>query len=98
MIALSRFDLKAGLANLDEFRFLFVLRRRIDPAVLRSAPMINVGDLVYAGNRAIWRARFFRQELMVEMLARVFRERNSRPSPLLGAVMNQPVFAHVDVT
>src|SRR5947208_1914705 len=54
---------------------------------LRSAPVVDVGDLVHAGDGAMRGATFFRDELTPDIVDGVLLERLSRISALLGAIV-----------
>src|SRR6185437_15479834 len=66
--------------------------------MLRSAPAVNCGNLVDAGDRAVWRAGFFRKELAANVGYGILFQGCARIAALLRAVMYQPVFANVEVS
>ena len=65
--------------------------------VLRSAPMVDVAYLVDAADRAVRGAGFLGQELAFDVFRRVVREGDAGVAALLGAVVDQAVFADVEV-
>src|SRR5581483_9307444 len=64
---------------------------------LRLAQVVEHGDLLHAGDGAAGSARLARIELAAQVLTGVVQERNARVAALLGAVMNEAVFADVQV-
>ena len=64
---------------------------------LRRAPGIDGGYLVHAGNGAARGAAFFGEEFAVALLVGVFHERNAGIAALLRAIVDQAVFADVEV-
>ena len=59
--------------------------------------MVDIGNLVHAGNGAVGGAGFLRKEFTLHILAAIFRQRRAGPAPLLGTIMNQSVLADVDI-
>lgn len=69
---------------------------RVD--LLRAAPAVKDGDLMHAGHGAPGCAGFFCIKLAVATLFGILSQRNPRIPSLLRAVMNQSVFANVEIT
>ena len=65
---------------------------------LRVAFVIECGDLMNAGYRAVRRAGFLRQVLAAYVLECVLLDGSSRIAALLRAIVNKSVFADVEVT
>src|SRR4029077_14397192 len=65
---------------------------------LRSAPVIDVGSLVYARHRAVRCAALLGEKFAANVFHRVVLQRCAGKSALLRAVVHQPVFADVYVT
>ena len=63
------------------------LRSWIGADGLRSAPVIDVGNLVHARYGAVRRTALFRDELAPDVVDGVLLERLSRISALLGAIV-----------
>src|SRR5437870_10716148 len=72
-------------------------RRLEGLAGLGSAPEVDHGDLLYAGDRAAWGAGFAGEELVLEVGRCVLVERDGGVAPLLRTVVDQPVFANVEI-
>src|SRR5579863_4417766 len=66
--------------------------------MLRSAPGIEDGHLMHAGNRAMRSAGFLSNVLATDVLQGIFLQRNPRIAALLGAVVHQTILADVQVT
>ena len=64
---------------------------------LRVALVVERGDLMNAGYRAVRRAGFFRQVLPAYVLERVLLDGSSRIAALLRAIVNKSVFADVEI-
>src|SRR6185312_5144673 len=64
---------------------------------LRCAPVIDVTDLVYAADRAIWGAAFLGQELALHVALLVIRNRHTGITALLAAVVHQAELADVKI-
>ena len=65
---------------------------------LRITPVVEQGDVLHALNRAAWRTGFEGIVFMIKVLRGVILQRDGRITPLLRAVMDQPVFANIEVT
>src|ERR1700678_4424189 len=52
---------------------------------------------MHAGNGAAWGTTFFREELTLTLFVGVFQQRNARVPSLLRTIVNQSVFANVQV-
>src|SRR4029077_8512012 len=65
--------------------------------MLRSSPGVEDRNLVHAGNGAMGCAEFFGQVLATYVITGVFRERDRRIAALLRTVMDQTVFADIEV-
>ena len=52
---------------------------------------------MHAPDRAMWRARFLGEVFSFDVGKRIFLEWNARVTPLLGTIVNQPVFANVEI-
>src|SRR5579864_9756136 len=65
--------------------------------MLRSAPGVEDGDLVHAGNRALGRTGFFGEEFSAKIVAGVLFQRDSGVAALLRAVVDQAVLANIKV-
>src|SRR5499433_2403677 len=65
---------------------------------LGRPPVVEHRHLLDAGDGAEFRAWFFGVILMLQVFARVFFERNARKAALLRAVMDEAVFADVQIT
>src|SRR5262249_28750089 len=61
-------------------------------------PMVDVRDLVHAGNSAVRRARFFGNKFTANILNAVLLQRNCRISALLRAVMDQSILTDIQVS
>ncbi len=86
------------LADLDEFGLGFVGAGVGGHAgVLRGAPVVDVADLVDAGDGAARGAAFFREELALDVFASVAGEGDARVAALLAAVVDEAVLADVEV-
>ena len=59
--------------------------------------MVDVGNLVDARDGAVGSAGFLGQKFTLHVLTAIFRQRRARPAALLRAVMDQAVFADVDI-
>src|SRR5262245_61249486 len=66
--------------------------------LLRSAPVVQHGDLLNAGNSAVFGARFFIIEFPLDILRGVIFEWNCRKTALLRAVMDKAVLADIEVS
>lgn len=64
---------------------------------LRCAPVVNVAYLVDAADSAVGSAAFFGEEFALDVGGLVFGERNARVAALLGAVVDQPKLADIDI-
>src|ERR1700676_4629257 len=65
--------------------------------MLRSTPSVKYRDLVHARNRAIRCAAFFGEIFAAHVVAGVGCERHAGIAALLRAVVDQSVFADVEV-
>src|SRR5436190_22421449 len=65
---------------------------------LRRAQVIDVRDLVDAGNRAVWCTAFFCNEFATDVVDRVSVQRLGGITTLLRTVVHQSVFADVQVS
>ena len=61
------------------------------------APGVDSGYLVDTGHGATRGAAFFGKKLAVALLVRILHQRNAGIAALLGAIMDQTVFANVEV-
>src|SRR5689334_613550 len=59
--------------------------------------MVDVGDLVDTGDGAVRRAALFGNELASNIVDGVLGERLGREATLLRAIMNQSIFADVEI-
>src|SRR5207247_5153592 len=66
-------------------------------AGLGPAPEVDHGDLLHAGDRAARGAGLVGKELVLEVGWCVLVERDGGVAPLLRTVVDQPVFADVEV-
>src|SRR5208337_4579296 len=65
---------------------------------LGSSPVVYVRHLVYARDRTVRSAAFFGEELAANIGERVLLQRGSGITALLRAVMNESVFANVEIS
>jgi hypothetical protein len=80
----------------DQFGDFFDCSGRDLPR-LRGAPVVDVGDLVDAGDGAVGGAALLGEELALEVFAGVLGERDAGEAALLRAVVDEAVFADVEV-
>src|SRR5689334_11676789 len=66
-------------------------------AGLRSAPVVDVADLVHAADGAARAAGLLCQELALYIGGGVLRQRSRGEAALLAAVVHQTVFADVEI-
>src|SRR5580704_3870770 len=59
--------------------------------------MIHIGHLMYARNRTVRRASFFRKKLPPDVGHKILFQRYARVAALLRAIMHETVFAYVEV-
>src|ERR1700761_9717179 len=64
---------------------------------LRGAPVVDVADLVHAGDGAVGSAALLGEELALHALGGVVGDGDCRIAALLAAVVHQAVFADVEV-
>jgi len=64
---------------------------------LRTAPGIQGRSLMHAGNGAARRATFLRHEFALALLVRIFEQRHAGIPALLRTIMDQAIFADVQV-
>src|ERR1700733_10366966 len=64
-------------------------------AGLRRPPVIDVGDLVHAGDSAVRGTGFLGEVFALQVGFGVLRERNPWIAALLRAIVHQPVFTNV---
>ena len=64
---------------------------------MRGAPGIDGRNLVHAGHGAARGAGFFGEELAVALLVSVFHDGNARIAALLRTIVDQAVFADVEI-
>src|SRR6202011_5741321 len=65
--------------------------------MLRGSPGVKDGNLVHAGNGAMGGAGFLGQVLATYVIPGVLGERDRRIASLLRTVMDQPVFADIEI-
>src|SRR5438067_1904919 len=64
---------------------------------LRRAPVVDVGDLVHAGNGAMGCASFFGEVLAADVVKAVSLKRHAGIAALLRAVVDQAVLAYIKI-
>src|SRR5215831_15588051 len=65
--------------------------------ILRIAPAIDIRHLMHAGDGTARGAALSRAILAPDIVDRVLQQRFGGIAPLLGAVMDQPVFTNIEV-
>src|SRR5580698_3329841 len=85
-----------GLLNLYEPGF--ARSTRGDTTGLRSAPVIDIADLVHAGDGAVGSAALLGEELLFHALGGVVGDGHRGIAALLAAVVHEAVFTNVQIT
>src|SRR4029077_18646740 len=88
------FDLIQGLNRLNSL----ALNRALDPECLRIAPVVEGRNLMNTRYRAVVSASLLCQVLTPDVFHGIAFERNCRVASLLRAIVDEPVFANVEVT